>query len=47
MSTDPDTGISVRFTRQWDIKTSQHVNRFDVLWGFKEVYPEIAARVWG
>lgn len=46
MTTDPDTGISVRFTRQWDIKTSQHVNRFDVLWGFQEVYPEIGCRIW-
>ena len=46
MSTDPDTGISVRFTRQWDIKTSKHINRFDVLWGFVTVYPEIACGVW-
>ena len=41
--TDPDTGISIRFTRQWDITTSTYRNRFDVLMGFGNGYPEACA----
>jgi len=35
---DPDSGISVRFIRQWDNPTSRMTNRFDVMIGFGELY---------
>lgn len=30
---DPDTGIAIRFIRQWDNRLSTMTNRFDALWG--------------
>lgn len=30
---DPDTGIAIRFIRQWDNLQSRMTNRFDCLWG--------------
>jgi hypothetical protein len=30
---DPDTGIAIRFIRQWDNLLSRMTNRFDCLWG--------------
>jgi hypothetical protein len=30
---DPDTGIAIRFIRQWDNTQSRMTNRFDCLWG--------------
>ncbi|HYD54583.1 MAG TPA: P22 phage major capsid protein family protein [Gemmatimonadaceae bacterium] len=40
---DPDTGISVRFIRQFDPIQSKMVNRFDVLLGFGNLYPDNCA----
>lgn len=37
---DPDSGISVRFVRQWDNPTSRMTNRFDVMIGFGELYAD-------
>lgn len=37
---DPKTGIAVRFVRMFDPIQSKMVNRFDVLMGFGELYPD-------
>ena len=37
---DPDSGISVRFVRAWDNVQSKMTNRFDVLMGFGNLYPD-------
>lgn len=37
---DPETGISVRFVRSWDNVRSMMTNRFDVLMGFGNLYPD-------
>lgn len=37
---DPNTGIAVRFLRQFDGRTSKMINRFDVLLGFGNLYPD-------
>ncbi len=45
---DPETGISIRFTRSWDWDKSRMVNRFDCLLGFGRLYSdECAVRVLG
>lgn len=45
---DPETGISIRFTRSWDWNLSRMVNRFDCLLGFGSLYSdECAVRVLG
>lgn len=40
---DPETGISVRFVRAWDTVQSKMTNRFDVLLGFGDLYPDNCA----
>jgi len=40
---DPKTGISVRFVRAWNPTESRMINRFDVLMGFGNLYPDQAA----
>jgi len=35
---DPDSGISVRFIRDWDTRESKFINRFDVMIGFGSFY---------
>jgi len=40
---DPATGLSVRFVRMFDPQASKMVNRFDVLCGFGNLYPDNAA----
>jgi hypothetical protein len=40
---DPETGISIRFVRMFDPKESKMVNRFDVLMGFGNLYPDNCA----
>jgi len=37
---DPESGISVRFVRQWDNINSRMTNRFDVMIGFGNLYPD-------
>lgn len=45
---DPQTGISIRFTRTWDAINSRMINRFDCLLGFGRLYSdECAVRVLG
>ncbi len=40
-------GISVRIVRQYDINNDRLPTRFDVLYGFKVIRPEMACRIWG
>lgn len=40
---DPESGISVRFVRQWDNLNSRMTNRFDVMIGFGNLYPDSCA----
>ena len=42
---DPDTGLSMRFVRQYNAVTDQWISRFDVLYGWAPLYPETACRV--
>lgn len=37
---DPKTGISISFVRQFEGRTRTMINRFDVLMGFGDLYPE-------
>lgn len=38
-------GISISFVRDFDVDSRDFRGRFDVLWGFTSVYPEIATRI--
>jgi len=40
-------GVSMRMVRQYDINSDMFPVRFDVLYGWKTVYPELAVRVGG
>lgn len=40
---DPDTGLSVRFVRAWDNIQSRWTNRYDVAFGFGNLYADQAA----
>jgi hypothetical protein len=40
-------GISMRMVRQYDINSDNFPVRFDVLYGWKTTYPELAARITG
>jgi hypothetical protein len=42
---DPQTGISIRMVRAYNISTDQFPCRLDVLYGWKELYPENACRI--
>lgn len=44
---DKETGISLRFIRQYVATTDQWISRFDVLYGYAPLYPELACRVAG
>ena len=44
---DKETGISLRFIRQYVATTDQWISRFDVLYGWAGLYPELACRVAG
>lgn len=37
-------GISMRWAQQYNISDDRVVGRFDILWGFAELYPELAVR---
>jgi hypothetical protein len=43
--TDPETGISISFIRQFDGTARKHINRFDVLYDFAALYRELACRI--
>lgn len=45
--TDPDTGLSLMMTGDYDITEQTEIHRIDALWGTKAIYPELALRLWG
>jgi hypothetical protein len=45
-ATDAETGIQLRFARQWEGRTNNFINRFDVLYAFGVPYPQGAVRIW-
>lgn len=47
VETDPDTGISIRIARQWDITTDKFKTRADVMYGWQALRPEWAAKILG
>ena len=46
-SADKKTGLSIRMVRQYDINQDRFVARFDVLYGWTVLYPELACRIQG
>ena len=40
---DPDSGVNLRFFRQWDGRSSKFINRFDVQLGFGTFYNDACA----
>jgi hypothetical protein len=42
---DPQTGLSIRMVRAYNISTDQFPCRLDILYGWKELYPELACRI--
>lgn len=42
---DKDSGLSIRFVKQYDITNDRNVYRLDVLYGWKTLYPELAIRI--
>lgn len=46
-STDPETGISIRYWRGSDISTGQHIHRWDMVYGAEVVDRRLGTRVFG
>lgn len=44
---DPDTGLSLTLTGDYDITEFTEIHRIDAIWGTKLIYPELAMRMWG
>lgn len=44
-ATDPDTGVSVRLVRAYDVITDRWITRFDTLFGANTMYEQLACRV--
>lgn len=44
---DKKLGMSIRMVRAYDINTDAFPTRFDILYGFRTVYPELACRIQG
>jgi hypothetical protein len=44
-ATDPETGIQLRFLRQYSGKDNQFINRFDALYAFGVPYQQLAVRM--
>lgn len=42
---DKQTGIKIRYIRDWDTQNNKQIDRFDVVWAFGVAYPEFAARI--
>jgi len=42
---DEQTGISLRFIRDWDTTNNKQLNRVDAVWAFGVAFPEFACRV--
>lgn len=43
--TDPQTGITIRYIKDWDTDNNKEKHRFDVVWAFGVAYPQFACRV--
>lgn len=41
--TDPQTGLSIRFIRDWKTDSNYQLNRFDVVWAFGSAFPDTFA----
>lgn len=46
-ATDPDSGLSIRMVRQYDINNDVMPCRLDILYGWATLYPELACRLQG
>tara|TARA_R100001086_G_scaffold250077_1_gene193286 strand:- start:2319 stop:3548 length:1230 start_codon:yes stop_codon:yes gene_type:complete len=46
-ASDPESGLSVAFIRDWDNTNYRMVSRLDILFGWQAVRPELACRVVG
>lgn len=46
-ASDPDSGLSVRIVRAYDINSDNHPCRIDVLYGWQTIYSELACRITG
>lgn len=46
-ASDPESGLSVRFVRAYDVSTDKFISRLDVLYGWKVLRPEFACRIQG
>lgn len=44
-ATDPETGLSVRIIRDYDVRNDQLITRFDILFGSTVLYTQLACRV--
>ncbi|MGH9667090.1 MAG: P22 phage major capsid protein family protein [Bryobacteraceae bacterium] len=42
---DKQTGIKIRYIRDWDTTNNKQIDRFDCVWAFGVAYPEFAARI--
>lgn len=45
IANDPDSGLSIRFVRQYDITNDLNLCRIDILYGWAALYPELACRI--
>lgn len=46
-ASDDESGLSIALTAQYDITNYREVYRLDVLWGVKNIYPELTRRILG
>lgn len=46
-ASDPESGLSIRFIKGYDIVNDRELSRLDILYGWKCIYPEFACRVVG
>ena len=42
---DPDTGLTIRYIRDWDTKNNKQIDRFDVVPAFGKAFAEFACRI--
>lgn len=42
---DPETGVKIRYIKDWDTVANKQISRFDVVWAFGTAFPEFACRV--
>ncbi len=44
-ASDPQTGLSVRVIRDYNVVTDQWITRFDILFGFNTLYEQLSCRI--